>query len=50
MRNWSLAFLAVALLAGLLAFNGIESGVATVLGFIFAGLFGASLIRGRKRA
>jgi len=50
MQNWSPVFLAVALLAGLLAFSGIERGVATVLLVIFLGLFVASLIFRHKGA
>ena len=48
MRNWRPVFLAVAVLAALLAFSGIEAAVATGFCIVFSGLFLASLVKHRK--
>jgi len=50
MLAWTIIFLVVALIAGVLAFGGIAStasGVARVLFFVFLVLFAVSLMSGR---
>jgi uncharacterized membrane protein YtjA (UPF0391 family) len=52
MLYWTLVFLVVALVAGLLGFGGVAtaaSGIALVLFFIFLVLFLVSLIAGLMR-
>jgi uncharacterized membrane protein YtjA (UPF0391 family) len=52
MLYWTLVFLVVALVAGLLGFGGVAtaaSGIAQVLFFIFLALFLVSLIAGLMR-
>jgi len=49
MLTWTIIFLVVALIAGLLGFGGIAStatGIARVLFFIFLVLFAVSLLAG----
>jgi uncharacterized membrane protein YtjA (UPF0391 family) len=51
MLTWTLIFLAVAIIAGVLGFGGIAStasGFARVLFFIFLVLFAVSLLTGRR--
>ncbi len=51
MLSWTLTFIVVALIAGVLGFGGIAgaaAGVAKICFFIFLVLFLVSLIRGRK--
>lgn len=50
MLTWTIIFLVVALIAGVMGFGGIAStatGIARVLFFIFLVLFAISLIAGR---
>ena len=50
MLAWTIIFLVVALISGVLAFGGIAStasGVARVLFFVFLVLFAVSLMSGR---
>ncbi|WP_207537399.1 DUF1328 domain-containing protein [Sabulicella rubraurantiaca] len=50
MLYWSLVFLVVAIVAGVLGFGGISStagGIARVLFFVFLVLFAVSLLTGR---
>jgi uncharacterized membrane protein YtjA (UPF0391 family) len=47
MLNWALAFLVIALVAGILGFGGIagtSAGIAKILFFVFIALFVFSLI------
>ncbi|MBN9529593.1 MAG: DUF1328 domain-containing protein [Alphaproteobacteria bacterium] len=49
MLHWTIAFLIVAIAAGVLGFGGIAStaaGIAQILFFVFVVLFALSLIRG----
>jgi uncharacterized membrane protein YtjA (UPF0391 family) len=53
MVNWSIAFLLIAILAGLLGFSAIQGMAAffaKVLFFLFLALFVWSLVGGHKRA
>jgi uncharacterized membrane protein YtjA (UPF0391 family) len=53
MLSWSIAFLLIAILAGLLGFSaisGMAAFFAKVLFFLFLALFVWSLVGGRKRA
>lgn len=53
MLSWTLTFIIVALIAGVLGFGGLAgaaAGVAKVCFFIFLVLFLVSLIRGKKSA
>jgi uncharacterized membrane protein YtjA (UPF0391 family) len=50
MLAWSIIFLVVALIAGVLGFGGIAStatGIARILFFVFLVLFAVSLLTGR---
>lgn len=50
MLAWSITFLVVALIAGVLGFSGIAStatGIARILFFVFLVLFAVSLLTGR---
>lgn len=50
MLYWSLVFLVIALVAGVLGFGGVSAsagGIARVLFFVFLVLFAVSLITGR---
>ncbi|WP_191084537.1 DUF1328 domain-containing protein [Roseococcus microcysteis] len=50
MLAWSITFLVVALIAGVLGFGGIAStatGIARILFFVFLVLFAVSLLTGR---
>jgi len=50
MLAWSIIFLVVALIAGVLGFGGIAStatGIARILFFVFLVLFAISLLTGR---
>ncbi|HEV7456109.1 DUF1328 domain-containing protein [Roseococcus suduntuyensis] len=50
MLGWSITFLVVALIAGVLGFGGIAStaaGIARILFFVFLVLFAVSLLTGR---
>lgn len=51
MLNWAMAFLVVAIIAGVLGFGGIAgaaAGIAKALFFVFLALFVASLLAGRR--
>lgn len=50
MLAWSIIFLVVALIAGVLGFGGVAStatGIARILFFVFLVLFAVSLLTGR---
>ncbi|WP_424810420.1 DUF1328 domain-containing protein [Roseococcus sp. YIM B11640] len=50
MLTWTIIFLVVALIAGVLGFGGVAStatGIARVLFFVFLVLFAVSLLTGR---
>ena len=53
MLSWAIAFLVIALIAGILGFGviaGTAAGFAKILFFVFLILFLVSLIRGRRPA
>ena len=53
MLSWAIAFLVIALIAGILGFGviaGTAAGLAKIVFFIFLILFLVSLIRGRRPA